>query len=359
MGRPTIHDVALSARLSLATVDRVLNNRGGVADKSVLRVRQAVAETGYVRDLAAANLSRNKAYRLLFVLPDGGNTFVAQLTSAIAQARLRLAQDRVAISVQRVSAFSERAYQSVLATVSRDSADGLILMGLNAPLIQRQVARLTAAGIHVATLVSDLPGSRRAHYVGPDNTMAGRTAAQFMGRFVGPDSGAIAVILGAKGVDDHRQRHAGFAAVLGAQFPNLHVLPLLEGFDDPAQTYTAAQKMLRHEEVVGLYSIGAGNRGLLQAIRDSTRAVRPVTILHELTPYARDALEQRMIDLVIDQDPAREIEKAVAIMRDLIDGRPVAPDAGAIQPALFISENLPPGRPGHSASIPLHQGHAP
>ena len=55
MPRPTIHDVADAARLSLATVDRVLNNRGGVAEKSVRKVTKAVAETGYVRDIQRVN----------------------------------------------------------------------------------------------------------------------------------------------------------------------------------------------------------------------------------------------------------------------------------------------------------------
>ena len=50
MARPTIHDVARSAQVSLATVDRVLNKRGGVAEKSVRKVLEAVEITGYVRD---------------------------------------------------------------------------------------------------------------------------------------------------------------------------------------------------------------------------------------------------------------------------------------------------------------------
>ena len=65
------------AQVSLATVDRVLNNRGDVSAKTVAKVKAAVAQTGYVRNLAAANLSRQRVYRFCFVLPSGDTGFIA------------------------------------------------------------------------------------------------------------------------------------------------------------------------------------------------------------------------------------------------------------------------------------------
>ncbi len=53
----TLHDVAETAGVSYATVDRVVNRRGGVAHKSVVRVQDAIEKLGYVRDETAANPS--------------------------------------------------------------------------------------------------------------------------------------------------------------------------------------------------------------------------------------------------------------------------------------------------------------
>ncbi|EFG2885986.1 LacI family transcriptional regulator, partial [Escherichia coli] len=39
--RPTVHDVARAAGVSLATVDRVINGREGVREATVLRVEAA------------------------------------------------------------------------------------------------------------------------------------------------------------------------------------------------------------------------------------------------------------------------------------------------------------------------------
>ena len=52
--RPTVHDIAAAAGVSLATVDRVLNQRPGVREVTRLRVEDAIRSIGYVRVVAAA-----------------------------------------------------------------------------------------------------------------------------------------------------------------------------------------------------------------------------------------------------------------------------------------------------------------
>jgi len=69
MAKPTTKDLAKAAGVSLATIDRVLNARSGVRKATIERVQKAIKTTGFVRDIAAANLARSKEYRLVFLLP--------------------------------------------------------------------------------------------------------------------------------------------------------------------------------------------------------------------------------------------------------------------------------------------------
>jgi LacI family transcriptional regulator len=55
MSRPTVNDIAKAAGVSLATVDRVLNARQGVREKTVARVNAAIEQLGYIRDVTAPN----------------------------------------------------------------------------------------------------------------------------------------------------------------------------------------------------------------------------------------------------------------------------------------------------------------
>ncbi len=47
MGRPTIHDVAKAAGVSVSTVSKAVNGRYGVSGATLDRVMQVVHELGY------------------------------------------------------------------------------------------------------------------------------------------------------------------------------------------------------------------------------------------------------------------------------------------------------------------------
>ena len=74
--RPTTKDLAKAAGVSLATVDRVLNGRSGVRQKTVDAVNAAIERIGFQRNQVAATLARQKGYRFGFVLPRSGDEFL-------------------------------------------------------------------------------------------------------------------------------------------------------------------------------------------------------------------------------------------------------------------------------------------
>lgn len=338
MPRPTIHDVARTARVSLATVDRVLNKRGGVAEKSIRKVQQAVVETGYIRDVSAANLSRGREYRFTFILPDSATGFVALLRAALAAEQERLKVDKVHLDIVTTSAFAITSQAEALRKFTARNTDGIALIAAEAPEVQSEIARLTREGVPVVTLVSDLPRSDRSVYVGPDNVVAGRTAASFMGRFVGQKPGSVLMIAGSLAARDHMERVMGFRMVMTERFPAIPLLAAVQGFDSAEAVQALTQAALGDGPIAGVYAVGAGNRGLLAALRDQTD--RPVVIVHELTETSRAALVSGEIDLVIDQNPAAEVQAALTLMRDLSDQRSVNPSSGAIPLNIFVRENV-------------------
>jgi len=340
MTRPTIHDVADVAQVSLATVDRVLNKRGGVAAKSVEKVERAILETGYVRDQAAANMSRSRSYRIRFILPDGPNTFLDQLIATIHDQDRLLKKDRMAITVTRVTSLSAKAYTDALRAISPKQVDAIALMGVENPEVHEAIQALRDQGIHVVSVVSDLPHAPRQHYVGPNNVNAGRTAAQFMGRFTG-GTGNILLLAGASTVRDHVERRMGFEAVMQQNFPGLRITVVTDGTDDAAQNFDQLRTSFAEKPFVGVYNIGAGNSGLIRALETIDPVLRPTTILHELTPTTREGLRDGIIDLIIDQNSADEVIRSIRILKDLIDDNDVASDAGLIRPQIFINQNLP------------------
>lgn len=111
-GRATLDDVARAAGVSPATVDRVVNRREGVRQKTIARVEAAVARLGYRADLAAARLARNQSFRFAFILPTGSNSFMANLTEQVQRSADWLASQRAFIDVVQVDVFDPDALRA-------------------------------------------------------------------------------------------------------------------------------------------------------------------------------------------------------------------------------------------------------
>ncbi len=339
--KATLQDVARTAGVSLATVDRVVNRRDGVRGKTAARVETALAKLGYRPDAAATRLARNLSFRFAFILPIGANTFMTNLGEQVRQAADWLATQRAFIDVLHVDVFDPDALASALASLS-PSYHGVATIALDHPKVRAAIDGLANRGVPVVTLVSDAPSSRRLHYVGIDNPAAGRTAATLMGRFLGRRRGSIGVIAGSLVLRDHAERQFGFHQVLSSEYPDLALLPAVEGRDDNERTRILAAALLaRQPDLVGLYSVGAGNRGIAAALEESGRADEIVWIAHELTVHTRALLLCGVIDAVINQDPGHEARSAARVLLAHCWNDPVVPDQERINIDIFLRDNLP------------------
>lgn len=340
MSRPTIHDIARVARVSLSTVDRVLNGRESVRSATRDRVEDAVRTLGYVRNTAAANLSRGRTYRLLFLLPGGANAFMRLLESEVRSYSGPLSAEGVTVEVQTVPPFEERALADSLRAVDPDEFDGLAFVAVDAPAVREAVRALKAERLPIVTLVSDLPAELRDHFIGIDNIWAGRTAARLLGRFCGREAGPIAVVAGSMVVQDHAERRLGFEQVMHADFPHLQLLPPLEALDDAETAARLLGALLDSEpDLAGVYSLGAGNRGVVSAL--ARLDAPPPVVMHELTEQSRHWLLNGTIDAVIRQDPAREARSAIRTLLALSDGKRFHMDENRVGIEIFLRDNLP------------------
>ena len=345
--RPTVHDIADKAGVSLATVDRVLNDRPGVRAVTRARVEQAIAALGYVRDVAAANLAKSRVYPLVFILPEGDNPFMRGLEAEVRHAGLHSPAERTRLSVATVPAFDAPALAAAIDAAIAEGVSGIAAVAVDAPEVSAAIARAHAAGIPFVTLVSDLAGSGRDHFVGVDNIAAGRTAGSLMGRFLGDRSGPVAVLAGSMRLRDHGERLEGFLAAMAAMPHTRAILPTLEGQDDPDLSFALIAGCLTSvPDLAGIYSLGAGNRGLVAALAARDRADICV-IAHELTADTRAALETGLIDAVLNQDAGHEVRSAIRVLRAKADGLPVNAAQERIRLDIFIRDNLPAAPDGN------------
>jgi LacI family transcriptional regulator len=340
--RPTVHDIAAAAGVSLATVDRVLNQRPGVRHVTREKVEAAIREIGYVRDVAAANLAKGRTYPFVFIVPASDNSFMHSLNAELQAAVARSPVERTHIRTVEVPAFDPAALVAVLDQLGEERPSGIALVATDAPEVREAVDRLVQAGIPVVTVVSDLTGSLRHHYAGVDNIAAGRTAARLLGRFLGGAKGDVAVLAGSMLVRDHRERLEGFASLIAEEFPALSILPVIEGRDDPDMAHMlVADALSKRGGIIGIYSLGAGNRGLIRALKEKAVDRSLTVVAHELTANTRAALLDGTIDAILNQDAGHEVRSAIRVLKAKADGLSVIDAQERIRLDIFLKDNLP------------------
>jgi LacI family transcriptional regulator len=339
MTSPTLSDVARAAGVSYATADRVINNRGNVAEKSIAKVREAVSALGYVRNVAAANLSRGRIYRLAFLIPRGSNAFFDRIRQHIQHAANHQATERVTAEVIEIAAFAVEGLQDSISDLLEHDFDGIAIVGLQSATLEAPLAALRAKGVAVVGLVSDLPQAARAAYIGIDNIAAGRTAARMVGLAHAGQGGEVLTFAGSLDARDHAERLTGFREVLQADYPQIEVLDPIMTKDDAQVLRAQTREALRQAGLTALYNVGAGNSGLIAALREA-QAKRPFCVVHELVAHSRQALLDQNIDLVIDQRPDVEINRAFTVLRALIDQKELPPMPDLV-PTIYVRDNLP------------------
>lgn len=341
MARPTVHDIAKEAGVSLATVDRVLNARPGVRKQTIARVRDAVERLGYVRDTHAANLARRKQYQFAFILPEGTNQFASSLRDTLKEIRSLPIADRVTPKVVRVPHHDPHAIVRSLQRLDTSKLDGVAIMLPETPQVRDAVDRLKEQGLAVVTIVSDLPNSKRDYFIGITNLSAGRTAGLLMGRMA-PPAGDVLVVTNSLRSRDSLERRLGFDQVLTEDFPQLNALPTIESYDDPRRLEEIIDGIAASRSgLVGVYSMGPGNRALLQALRGSGLLDEVVFLAHELTPTTREALISGSIAAVIMQNVGHLVRGALRVLRALCDDLPIYEAQERVRIEIVLRENLP------------------
>ncbi|TXR49737.1 LacI family DNA-binding transcriptional regulator [Phyllobacterium endophyticum] len=337
----TLEDVAREAGVSLATVDRVVNGRIGVHARTIERVNAAIKQLGFLPDPHASRLARGRDYDFRIILPKGENEFMRALDEEFRATRERQLQERVRLSIQHVDTFDGEALAAALERLP-GGIDGVAVVALDHPAVTEAINALADAGVVVLTLVSDVPNSRRAHYVGIDNFAAGRTAASLIGRFVGPRRGKVGMIAGSLALRDHVERQFGFEQILSREYSNLDVLPVREARDENARVEAVSRSLLQdHPDLVAIYNAGGGQAGVIAALEATNRVGDVIFVAHELTASTRRHLVRGTVDAIINQDAGHMARSAARILTALREGRPIVPGQEHIRIDIFIRDNMP------------------
>lgn len=332
--RTTISEIASRAGVSTATVDRVLNNRGGVKARTSEIVRQVAQELGY---FGPAETGATDQIRLDIVLPAGANSFMRELRQNLIHECA--SREDLRLRIHDVEDPGMGVTEQLLSSL-RGQTDAVGVVVPDRPEIREMLNMLARSGIRVATLVSDIPSVSKVGYVGVDNRASGRTAGLLLGRLLGPAGRSdIALFVGSRAYRGHEEREMGFRSILAEEFPDLNIAAYAELGDDRDRAYQEMRRILKSGTIGGIYNIGSGNQGIARALREAHLTRETIFVGHDLTDASRLLLLDRTMDAVIDQNPRVEAREAVRMLISAVRGRVEPEYLPRVQ--IILRENIP------------------
>ncbi|MCB0685979.1 MAG: substrate-binding domain-containing protein [Saprospiraceae bacterium] len=251
-----IKEIAKRANVSIATVDRVLHNRGGVAKATKIKIQEILDEIDYHPNILASRLKSNKKYILGILIPEvsSDTTFWEAPYNGIIQALREI--DNYGINgkpylfnLSDKSSFVKRS-QELLA----DNVDAVLMAPSFVPEASRFAMELEDRQIPYLLIDSILPKREYISYIGPNLRGSGAVAAQLTHLLLKKAKDQVLVInissLKKPNVN-LKEIEAGFHEYFESNYPNVHVHSLslkdgnLKTLNQKLQNYLAENPAIR------------------------------------------------------------------------------------------------------------------
>lgn len=306
MTKPTYLSIARRAGVGTATVERVLNGRGGVREATAEKVVRAARELDWPGRLPDKHRGV-VSIEVILVRPD--TSFYARLSAAFRRIAATL-DPALQVQISFLDESDPQAIARRIRSPARRRA-ALVTATPDHPEVRAALTAVHAGGTPVVQVVTR--SLTEAAFVGIDNYAAGRMAGLMMAR-LGAVQGTVVAVCHSAIYQVHRDRVRGFSDYLAKHRPEgLSFAHVCFGRDEPQ---TSARRMIEAigawPDLAGVYNAGGANAGLFGALTQTGREV--FFVGHELTDATRDALRTGEADVIFDQLPEAQARRSIDLL---------------------------------------------
>ncbi len=313
---PTMQEIATLAGVSRGTVDRVLNNRGGVSEETKKKILEIAEMSNYEPNKAGIALAVQKRnLKIGVLLFQQSGLFFEDIKRGLAEKNEELSVYGITLEYRQTD-FDENAQLAAIRELVDSGINGLIIAPWNHELIKKELLRLEADGIPVITVNTDINDSHRIAYVGSNPFKCGQVAGGLMGMITG-GSGRIGIITGSHELQGHEARIQGFLDILSKKYPNLSVSAIEECRDDDYRSFELVQKMLSDDPKLNAFFFTAGGvYGGCKAIAAAKGDYKVITF--DDIETTREYILSDVITATICQDPIAQGSRALSLLADIL-----------------------------------------
>lgn len=342
MKNVTIIDIAKALNLSRSTIDRVLNDRGNVADATREKVLKYANELGYKPNRAAKHLAKrtNCSIGVSYYLP---KAFATQIKRGIDTVYAELNNYGLNVLLREANSPEEQILQ--IKEIA-GQIDALVLAAWEPYLLHDLINALIEDGIPVVTFNRDLPDSNRLFYFGCNYFESGKVCGGIIKKITSK-SGKVAII----GNDQDRTgklRVEGFKRVFSdnPQFDIIGPFKISEDFEVEGskddKVVLDIQKIIKdNPDLVVLYVVNQTLYAAGKAIELMGKEGEIKLIGFDLYDQTVSLFKKNIIQAVVCQEPFNQGYFPIKILFELLaEGKRIEKTEYITRLEIVMKENL-------------------
>ena len=311
-----IKDIAEKAGVSIGTVDRVLHDRGEVADKTKKLVLNIAEEMHYTPNLAASTLASKKTYNLAALLPKGSgdNIFWGGHIEGMRSAVASLQPFPVNISYYLFELNNEKEFVEQTKLLLENGADGVII----APVMKNEAYELchklderNTPYIFIDTFIKE---TNCLAFIGEDAYQSGRISASLIDFGLAEDKDILIVNI-SKNLENTQHlnsRNQGFLSYFMDAGKNNGLKISVEiPSNSPEDIEAKLDPIFQNNPGIGAIMVSSAKTHLIAHYLEVKRKRDIILVGYEIFDKNITYLKKRYINFLISQKPQEQGEKAV------------------------------------------------
>ncbi|GAB4348681.1 MAG: LacI family DNA-binding transcriptional regulator [Candidatus Abyssubacteria bacterium] len=315
MRRATIKDVARRAKVSRATIDRVIYARGYVSEQKRKAVLEAIKTLNFTPNRAAQALAKKRKCAIAVIYPTAERYFWSEVEHGIDAAAREYENSGLIVIKRRIEKFDVEKQRKLLEQALNDGIDGVAFAPAHPSKLNPLISQLVDKHIPVVTFNHDAPDSVRLCYVGQNLLRSGELAADLMALFL-RDRGKVAILRHRSGV---LERESAFTRRMRQEYPKIDIVGHFNYRQSEERAYRLTHEICRdNPDLNGLYVTNVNVYVVGRAIKE-LRLRRKIRIVgFDMTEETKRLIKNGVIDAVIKQEPFRQGYEPIRILHDVL-----------------------------------------
>lgn len=321
-----VKEIARRAKVSIATVDRVIHNRSGVSAKTRARIEKIIQELNYQPNIIASRLASRKILNLAILLPavTTETAYWEILLAGVGQAEEEIRQMGVRIERHFFDFNDRSSFPKAAKQLLKNPVDGVLL----APLFINEATEfcheLQEKNVPFVFINSGIPGLDSLSYIGPELFRSGYLAAHLMSYCLAPQDKIMVVNMTRQieGIHPLLRKEEGFRAYFAEQPERIVKADVRESSDATVEK-KLAEALAADPAVKAIFVTSSRVRYVARYLETAGKG--DILVMgYDFLPDNVAWLQKGMIDFLICQKPQEQAYRGImTLYQHLVLGAPV------------------------------------